>query len=423
MECVPARTAGDWQGPGPSASMSRPPRSPRAPWLLAGVATAFLSALAPLPLLAQLDPASVIARVEAPQVPDRGGDDALSIPELMGRLHVPGVSLAVIHNFRVAWVKSYGVADVASGQPVEATTLFQAASISKPVTAMAATWLAQERRLRLDDDINAVLRSWRLPPSKLTRQQPVTPRALLSHTSGAADGFGFPGYAPGDPLPSLVQILQGQPPANRGPVVFARPPYERYQYSGGGFVVMQLALTDLTGQPFADVMQAAVLAPLGMGDSSFQQPIPAARSPRAARAHDVQGRRLDAPWHVYPEQAAAGLWTTPTDLARFVIEVQTALRGPRGRVLSQASARQMVAPVGTGPFAVGLSISKRGEGWYVSHPGGNWGFRAEILGHLLKGYGVVVMTNSDAGEPLISAIESRVAAAYGWDSLDRPLAP
>ena len=130
---------------------------------------------------------------------------------------------------------------------------------------------------------------------------------------------------------------------------------------------------------------------------------------------------MGAPWHVSPEQAAAGLWTTPTDLARFVIEVQSAVRGPAGRVLSQTTARDMVAPVGVGPFGVGLTVEKRGEGWYFSHGGSNWGFRADVLAHLRKGYGVVIMTNGDAGTAVINEIEARVAAAYSWDSLDKLL--
>ena len=130
---------------------------------------------------------------------------------------------------------------------------------------------------------------------------------------------------------------------------------------------------------------------------------------------------MGVPWHVYPEQAAAGLWTTASDLARFLIEVQTAVRGPAGKVLNEASAREMTAPVGVGPFAVGLSLEKRGEGWYVSHSGANWGFRGDILAHVRKGYGVVILTNGDSGSPAISEIEARVAAAYNWDSVDKPL--
>jgi CubicO group peptidase (beta-lactamase class C family) len=158
-----------------------------------------------------------------------------------------------------------------------------------------------------------------------------------------------------------------------------------------------------------------------MSGSSFEQPPDDATAVRASRAHDGKGQSMGARWHVYPEQAAAGLWTTPRDLARFAIEVQLAYRGPAGKVLSQATAREMIAPTGLGPFAIGLSIDKRGEGWYFSHSGGNWGFGCDLLAHVRKGYGVVVMTNSENGFPIINEIEARVAAAYGWDSLDKPI--
>ncbi len=365
--------------------------------------------------------AAMIARVESAQTPDRQGFDALTLLQVMQRLRVPGVSIAVVKDFQVHWAKAYGVADVASGRAVETSTPFQAASISKPVTAMAAVRLAQERRLDLDADVNALLKSWQVPASDLTRGRPVTPRALLSHTSGADDGFGFPGYDPAAPRPTLTQILSGEAPSNVGPVLFARPPFSGYKYSGGGVTIMQLALADLTGRPFADFLHDTVLSPLKMTSSSFAQPPPSAVAGQLARAHDGQGRVMDTAWHVYPEQAAAGLWTTPTDLARFIIEVQTAVRGPAGLVLSQASAREMTSPVGVGPYAVGLAVDMRGEGWYFSHGGSNWGFQADMVGHLRKGYGVAVMTNGDRGRALITEIEARVAAAYGWDTLDKAL--
>ncbi len=367
------------------------------------------------------DDASVIARIEGPQSPDRQGFDAFTVTQLMQRLHVPGASIAVIRDFQIHWAKGYGVADVETGRPVVADTLFQAASISKPVTAMAVLRLAQDGKLSLDGDVNSVLRSWHVLASALTRDGPVTLRSLMSHTSGADDGFGFPGYDPGAPLPTLVQILNGEKPSNVGPVLFARPPFAAQKYSGGGIVVVQLALTDLTGRSFASLMKETVLGPLGMSSSTYEQPPDDATAERTSRAHDGMGHSMGARWHVYPEQAAAGLWTTPSDLARFAIEVQVAYRGPAGRVLSQAAAREMIAPVGVGPFAVGLSIEKRGEGWYLSHSGGNWGFACDLLFPARTGYGVVVMTNSDRGFPLITELEARVAAAYGWDSLDKPL--
>ena len=390
-------------------------------WTLAALALLSGSVIAPAVAVAQETVASLQSRIEASQVGATTALDSLTLTDLMKRFGVPGVSIAVIKDFRVHWAKGYGVADVASGRPVEIDTRFQAASISKPVTAMAAMRLVQEKKLGLDTDINAILKSWRVPVSDFTREQPVTPRSLVSHTSGANDGFGFPGYAPDAPLPSVVQILNGEPPSNVGKVLFARPPFQRVKYSGGGVTIMQLALTELTGKPFAELMSATVLRPLGMTQSSFEQPPARDAVSKMAWAHDREGRSRGAPWHVYPEQAAAGLWTTPTDLATFVIEVQNAVAGPRGRVLDQMSAREMVTPVGVGAYAVGLSISMRGEGWYFGHGGSNWGFMADILGHVRKGYGVVVMTNGDNGNALIRQIEARIAAVYAWDMLDKPL--
>jgi CubicO group peptidase (beta-lactamase class C family) len=367
------------------------------------------------------DVALLIARIEGPQSPWQGGLDSLSLTQIMERFHVPGMSVAVIEDFKIHWAKSYGVADVETGRAVDEGTLFQAASISKPVTAMAALRLVQEGRFSLDDDVNALLKSWKVPSSEFTAAGPVTPRSLFSHSSGADDGFGFPGYDPSAPRPTVVQILNGEAPSNVGPVVFARPPYRAMKYSGGGLTIMQLALTDLTGVAFADLLRQEVLGPLGMESSTYEQPLPDAIAPRAARAHNGAGLSKGAPWHVYPELAAAGLWTTPSDLARFVMEVQRAYRGPAGAVLTQPSAREMIAPVGVGPYAVGLSIEKRGEGWYFSHGGSNWGFRALVVGHVRNGYGLAVMTNGDNGSSVTAELAARVAAAYRWDSLDKPL--
>ncbi|HWZ29696.1 MAG TPA: serine hydrolase domain-containing protein [Bryobacteraceae bacterium] len=374
-----------------------------------------LTGLSVTALRAQDDAAAQIARIEGAQSPNRQGLDGFTLPELMQRFHVPGVSIAVIRDSKIHWAKAYGIADVESGRPVETTTLFQAASISKPVTAMAAMRLVDEQRLALDADINTILKSWHVP------RNGVTPRSLMSHTSGSDDGFGFPGYDPSAPRPTLVQILDGKPPSNVGPVLFARPPYQAYKYSGGAVTIMQLALMDLTGKPFAEFMRSTVLDPLGMKDSSYEQPLPPALASRAARAHNGQGKSMGAVWHVYPEQAAAGLWTTPGDLARFIIEVQQAVRGPKGAVLTQTAASAMITPIGVGPFGVGLTIEKRGEGWYFSHGGSNWGFRGDTLGHVRKGYGVAILTNADSGSLLINEIEARVAAAYNWDSLDKAL--
>jgi CubicO group peptidase (beta-lactamase class C family) len=366
-------------------------------------------------------PAATAARIEGPQSPNRQGFDPLTLPELMKKSGVPGVSIAVIKDDSIHWAKGYGLADVAAGVPVDTATVFQAASISKPVTAMAVLRAAQEGRLSLEADIKTILKSCKLPPNQFAEHSAVTPRALLSHTSGTGDGFGFPGYPPSSPRPTPEQIVAGEKPSNTGPVLFERVPFAGFKYSGGGYVILQIALTDTLGKPFPEIMRETILGPLEMTSSTYEQPLPANREAKAAHGHDGRGKPMNVNWNIYPELAAAGLWTTPSDLARFVIEVQKAVRGPAGLVLSQSTAKEMVTPVGVGPFAIGLTVDKRGEGWYFSHSGSNAGFQCLLVGHLRKGYGVVIMTNSDSGGRLIKELEDRVAAAYGWDSLDKPI--
>jgi CubicO group peptidase (beta-lactamase class C family) len=243
----------------------------------------------------------------------------------------------------------------------------------------------------------------------------------MSHTSGLGDGFGFPGYAPSAPLPTLPQILDGAAPSNLRAVRLERAPFSGYEYSGGGVTLQQLALADAVGKPFAQIAREWVFDPLGMSNSTYEQPLPAARQAQAARAHNRNGGRMGDPWHVYPEQAAAGLWTTPTDLARFAIEVQLAVQGRSDRVLSPALAREMITPVGVGPYAIGFDVSKEGEGWYFAHGGSNWGFQCALVAHRARGYGAVIMTNGDGGGAVIQQIRRMIQREYKWDALDRPI--
>ena len=380
---------------------SQPPQNPT---------TAQTSAPTPAPLPAgPLDPGVVAA--------------------LLKQFNVPGVSIAVIKDFKIDWAQGYGVADVDTGARVDANTMFQAASMSKPVAAMASIRAVQEGKFTLDQDVNTILKSWKLPGGEHTKARPVTPRGLMSHTSGTGDGFGFPGYAPNTPLPTLPQILDGVPPSNRRAVRLERAPLTGFKYSGGGVMIQQLALMDAVGKPFAQIAREWVLGPIGMTNSTYEQPLPTAREKQAARAHSRTGARMGDPWHVYPEQAAAGLWTTPTDLAKFLIEVQTTVAGsalslPKGqstRVLSRPMMLEMVTPAGVGPHAVGFAVEKLGEGWYFGHGGSNWGFQCFMTAHRLKGYGVVVMTNGDAGGALAQDIRTKIQQAYAWDVLDKPI--
>lgn len=350
-----------------------------------------------------------------------GPIDAAEIDKLLTQFNVPGISIAVIKDFKIDWARGYGLADAEARMPVTADTLFQAASISKTVAAMTSMRAVQDGRFALDQDINTILSSWQLPGGEFTRDRPVTPRALMSHTSGTGDGFGFPGYAPTAPLPTLVQILDGQSPSNRPQVRLERPPFTGYKYSGGAVTIQELALTEAVGKPLVELARDWVLNPIGMTNSTFEQPLPASREKQAARAHGRNGARMGDPWHVYPEHAAAGLWTTPTDLAKFLIEVQKTLAGQSTRVLSRAMMLEMVTPVGVGPYAVGFSVEKQGEGWYFGHGGSNRGFQCAMTAHRLKGYGVVIMTNGDNGGALIQEVRSRIHQAYQWDVLDKAI--
>jgi CubicO group peptidase (beta-lactamase class C family) len=359
------------------------------------------------------DPAKMMAAVE--------GEKPQTIPELMAQHGVPGMSIAVIRDYKIHWAHSWGVADVETKATATNETLYQAASISKPVAAMASLKAIQDGKFGLHQDINTILKSWKLPANPFGGGAPVTPYLLMSHTSGTGDGFGFPGYWPGTPLPTIPQILDGDKPSNGGAVRLVRPALAASQYSGGGVTIQQLALQDVVGKPFHQIMREWVLEPIGMKHSTFEQPLPRAWESRAARAHDDDGTRMGAPWHVYPEEAAAGLWTTPSDLGRFVIEVQLALAGKSTKVLDQTTVKTMVTPVGVGDFAVGFSVAHRGEGWYFEHSGGNWGFQCKAVGHFAKGYGVVIMTNAHRSGPLIREVLDRVAKAYEWDVSDKPV--
>jgi CubicO group peptidase (beta-lactamase class C family) len=365
--------------------------------------------------------ADYVAAIEGVQsTPGPNGLGRLTVTELMARFNVPGISIAVIRDHQIHLAKGYGTADVETGAQVNTETMFQAASISKPVAAMGVLRAVQDGLFTLDDDINMIITSWKLNNDEFTKDRAVTPRMLASHSSGLGDGFGFPGYDPSGPVPTVVQILEGHESSNVGVLFMERPPMTLMEYSGGGVTLMQQALSDARKRPFADIMRDDVLRPIGMNNSTFEQPLPPALDRNAARAHSREGTSMGAKWHVYPEQAAAGLWTTPSDLARLVIEVQRSAAGQSNRVLSRTHVQEMLSPVGVGDYAVGFSIAKIGQGWYFAHGGANWGFRATLLAHKSNGYGLVIMTNADQGGAVAAELSRRIQMAYEWDSFAEP---
>lgn len=332
------------------------------------------------------------------------------LADRMAALHVPGVSVAVIHAGEIEWARGFGVTKI-GGPAVTPDTLFQAASISKPVTALAVMHLVQAGKLDLDADVNKYLKTWKLPENEFTAKAKVTLRELLSHTAGMTV-HGFPGYATDEPVPTITQVLNGEAPANTPAIRVDTEPGTIWRYSGGGYVVMQQLLEDVTGKPFPKIMQESVLDPAGMTHSTFQQPLPAARLAEAAMPYYPNGQPVPGGPHTYPEMAPAGLWTTPSDLARFAIEVQRSLAGKPDRVLSPATARQMLTPVknhwGLGPETGG------GQGHaYFDHGGSNIGFQCYLMAYE-NGDGVAIMTNSDNGGPLAQEILRTIAYEYKW---------
>jgi CubicO group peptidase (beta-lactamase class C family) len=283
------------------------------------------------------------------------------------------------------------------------STVFQAASISKPVAALAALRLVADQRLDLDADVNKFLTSWRLPSDGQAGS--VTVRQLLCHGGGLSVD-GFPGYRQGEALPNLTDVLDGLPPSNTLAVRRDGPAGRDWRYSGGGYQVLQQLLEDVTGQQFADLAAELVLRPAGMTTASYAQPAPA-----GAAAPYVEGRQQA--WRVYPEHAAAGLWCTPTDLLNLARAIQAAVAGQADAILPTELARQMVTPQ-LADWGLGLKVSGHGDAQTFSHDGGNYGYVCAMVGAVEGQNAAALMTSSDQGVPLLQAMAAAIAANSSW---------
>ena len=337
---------------------------------------------------------------------------SLNLVDRMSFYQVPGVSIAVIDQGRIAWARGYGFADVAAKRPVTPETRFQAASISKPVTAAAALHFVEEGKIELDRNVNDYLKSWKVPENDFTREQKVTLRRILSHSAGLTV-HGFPGYEPGKPVPTLVQVLSGEKPANTEPIRVDIVPGTKWRYAGGGYVVMQQMLLDVLGEPFPETMQRTVLNKFEMKGSAYSQPLQNDWKPFAATGYRPDGKPVEGDYHTYPELAAAGLWTTPSDLARFAIGIENALAGKSHDVISKGMAEQMLTRQIEND-GLGVFLDGQGSTLRFSHGGANEGFQCQLVAYTQTGQGAAIMTNSDRGGELISEIMFAIAHEYGW---------
>jgi CubicO group peptidase (beta-lactamase class C family) len=360
-----------------------------------------------------------IQRVESgiASIPTKDGMLQLDLPQLMQTFRVPGLSIAVIDDYKIAWTKGYGTTEIDGKTPITTSTLFQAGSISKPVAAAGVLYLVEHGKLLLDEDVNKKLVTWKVPENEFTKDQKVTLRRLMSHSAGLTV-HGFPGYAVGEPIPTLVQIFNGEKPANTDPIRVDFVPGTKFRYSGGGITIEQQLVIDVTGTPFPQFMQKTVLEKIGMKDSSYEQPLPGGRAALTASGTYSDGRSVAGKWHIYPEMAAAGLWTTPTDLAKFAIEIALSKQGKSNRVLSQSMTQEMLKPqierVGLGFF---LGDDKNPD--QFGHNGADEGFQADLIMFSDSGKGLALMGNSDNFFSIASYVEDSVGKEYGWKSAPR----
>jgi len=367
-----------------------------------------------------VDTAEKIKQVESNLVPNirAEGEPAYSIKDRMAHYNIQGVSIAVIHNYKIEWAKGYGWADKDKQVPVTAQTLFQAGSISKSLNSVGVLKLAQDKKIGLYTDINSYLKSWKFPYDSLAKGKKITIANLLSHSAGLTV-HGFGGYQKGDAIPTIEQVLDGKKPANSDPVRSMYEPGLKFEYSGGGTTISQLIVMDATGQAYHKYMYDNVLKPLGM-TSSTSQPPPSDKAPELiSTAYYPDGKEVPGKYHIYPEQAAAGLWTNPTDLSKYIIETQLAYAGKSHKVLDKQMTSLRLTPYNDKSAALGVFINAFPDGTkYFQHGGVDEGFISQYYGSFEGGNGVVVMVNTANGGELIPEIINSVASVYGFKGLN-----
>ena len=341
-----------------------------------------------------------------------------TLEERMKFYKANGVSIAVIKDYKIEWAKGYGYADSLRQRPVTKETLFQAGSNSKSLNAVGILKLVQEGKLNLDVDINNYLKTWKFPYDSLSKGKKITIKNLLSHTAGL-NVHGFFGYKNWEAIPTITQILNGQKPANSEAIRSLFEPSLKYEYSGGGTTISQLIIEDVTGKPYDEYMFENVLKPLNMNNSFFTQPPPLIKHNLLATGFYNDGKSVPGKYHIYPEQAAAGLWTNPTDLAKYVIETQLSLLGKSQKILSKEMTKLRLTPYIDSKAALGVFIFDKNGVKHFEHGGVDEGFVSQYVGTLEKGNGAVVMINT-YDTAFFYEILSSIASIYDWKNSYSP---
>ncbi len=334
-----------------------------------------------------------------------------ALKDRLAQMNTPAIAIAVVDDFRIAWVHTEGLAEANTTRAVTSETRFHAKSISKPVTAFATLLMMERFNLDLEVDISHYLRSWSVPENEFTAGQIITKAQILSHSAGFTR-WGVDSYEVGEELPTLLESLNGVPPAKFSPVTVDYVPGTDSRYSGGGYGVLQQMLLDISYIGFGDLIRYLVLGPMDMEHSDFPQPMRADWSEVGASGHNRSGEVIEGKWETLPIMAAGGLWTTADDLARFVIEVMDAWNG-KSELMSKSTARVMLTRR-TDTRSLGFDIAHEDGVLEFSHTGSGDGFKALILGQPGSGKGLVILTNGDASGGLRDEIRRSVSEEYGW---------
>ena len=341
-----------------------------------------------------------------------------NLQERMNFYKINGLSIAVIKDYKVEWARGYGWGDSLENKSVNTSTLFQAASISKSLNGLGILKLVQDKRLDLNSDINTYLHSWKFPYDSLSNGKKITISNLLSHTGGI-NVSGFDGYTKTDSIPTILQILNGDKPANSDGVKSIFEPNLKYKYSGGGTTISQLIVEDITGKSYADYMEKYILKPIGMKNSFYTNTSSENKLKLLATGYNGD-KEVTMKYRIYPEKAAAGLWTNPTELAKFVIETQKSLLGKSNKILNQEMTKLMLTPYVDNSSALGVFIEDKDGIKYFRHGGVNEGFTSLYFGSVVNGNGAVVMCNSTDKTILYEIINS-IATVYKWKNYYQPV--
>jgi len=355
--------------------------------------------------------ARVISKLQV-ETPVDGQFRSDSLYNRMRYFHTPGISVAVINDGKLEWARGFGIKETNANDSIDVNTLFEAGSVSKPVFALGVMKLKQDGVLDLDKDVNEYLKSWKIPANS-DWQPVITLRQLLSHTAGTTV-HGFPGYMKSEEIPSLPQVLDGSGPANTNAVRVNLLPGTQFRYSGGGITIAQLTVMDVTGKPFPSLMRENLFDPLKLKYSTYEQPLPDSKEQMASTASPWKGQPIKGRYHVYPEMAAAGLWTNPSELAQLVLEVQKALEG-NSTFFKKETMEEMMRPQKVmKEIGIGFFLESKGDSARFGHNGWDEGFVALLTAYKKGGKGAIIMVNSNEGYSIMDELIKSIAKEYNW---------